>query len=495
MKKISKISETKQPMILSCIFLCSVLLSFLATNTPFRIGNTGTDSSVFSYVARIILKGGMPYRDTFDHKGPLIYLIDALGQLIHDGLGLWFIELAFIFATLVLTYKIAKLMGCNNIKSFFVVIVCMFSIALYFDGGNMVEEYACMFIMLQLYIFMLFFMDKEITPAQLIISGISFGAVCLLRINMISLWIVMCIGVLIKCLKDQKPQMIVKFILWFLTGVCIISVPIIIWLAAGDAFKPFIDDYFSFNFQYSSNSEHGNLIDIIKAIGTFFITPPVILSVIILAFVCIKGRKLFDWLCLTGLILSILMMCMAGHTFLHYGLTFCPLVVYSVSLAMTSEHILQLKILKHKTRIFIGICIAFVLCIIFLYVKGFSFKKITDYVTGAYMDQYFSESKVIAEIIQKNTDKDDKIIVLGNHNIIYLLSHRMSSSEYSYQLPIIEIDTVKKEEFISDINNLNTEIIVTSPNTIVKYLLIDTINDYYTLIDTVGEMDIYKKHN
>ena len=157
MKKLSNIIETKQPVVYICIFFFSLLLSFTATNNPFLIGNTGYDSSVFNYVGKVILGGGMPYRDSFDHKGPLIYLIDALGQLIHKHLGIWFIELTVIFIILVLAYKTAKLSGCNNIRALYVVLATMISLVLYLDGGNLVEEYACLFIMLQLYIFMLFF--------------------------------------------------------------------------------------------------------------------------------------------------------------------------------------------------------------------------------------------------------------------------------------------------------------------------------------------------
>ena len=493
MKKLSKYIETKPTIVYFCIFICAVVMSFTATNNPFLIGNTGIDSSVFNYVGKVIRNGGMPYRDTFDHKGPLIYLIDALGQLIHEHLGIWFIELTVIFMIFILAYKIAKFTGCNNTRALFVVLACMLSLALYFEGGNFVEEYACLFIMLQLYIFILFFYDREISAFHLIISGICFGAVCLLRINMVALWIVMCIGVVIKCIKDKKPQMLIRFIIWFLTGVCIIALPVIIWLIAGNAFKPFLEDYFSFNFLYSSYSENGNLINIIKATGIFILTPPVLLSILILAFVGFKDRKLFDWLCLAALFLSIIMSCMAGQNYLHYGMIFCPFVVYAFSLALTSEHFLQLKIFKHKVKLLFGMVITLVLCIIGLTFAGFPVKALIDKVTGMYRTEYFSDSKAIADIVVANTDENDKIIVLCNNDIIYLLSDRMSSSKYSYQIPILKIDPYKKQEFISDIEKFDTEIIVTGQSSSVKPIIEDIIAKYYTLISTYDQIEIYKK--
>ena len=52
------------------------------------------DAGVFLYTAQRILDGGLPYRDVWDHKPPLIYLLDALGLLLGGGsaLGVWALQ-------------------------------------------------------------------------------------------------------------------------------------------------------------------------------------------------------------------------------------------------------------------------------------------------------------------------------------------------------------------------------------------------------------------
>ena len=52
------------------------------TNIPYR------DSGVFQYVGWRLLQGDIAYRDVWDHKGPAIYYIDALGIVI-GGTGGW----------------------------------------------------------------------------------------------------------------------------------------------------------------------------------------------------------------------------------------------------------------------------------------------------------------------------------------------------------------------------------------------------------------------
>ena len=45
---------------------------------PWIRGESTTDSSVFRTVAMMMRYGYMPYRDSFDHKGPLLYIIEFL---------------------------------------------------------------------------------------------------------------------------------------------------------------------------------------------------------------------------------------------------------------------------------------------------------------------------------------------------------------------------------------------------------------------------------
>ncbi len=223
---------------IAIICLCSFIMSLTASDNPFSIGRTGIDSSVFHYIARVILKGGMPYRDSFDHKGPLIYLLDALGLAINMRIGVWMIELLFIFLTFLFSYKIAKMLRCNDIKSLLAVMVSMLTLEYYFEGGNFVEEYACALIMIALYIFIKFFINRDVKNIELIICGMTFGAVCLLRINMAALWVVMCIGVLIAFIKSGggTAGRLLRLILWFTAGVLIITLPVVLWLLFNDSF-------------------------------------------------------------------------------------------------------------------------------------------------------------------------------------------------------------------------------------------------------------------
>lgn len=63
------------------------------------------DAGVFLYAAQVLLDGDLPYRDVWDHKPPLIYVLDALGLLLGGGspLGVWALQ--------ALAYAAAAILG------------------------------------------------------------------------------------------------------------------------------------------------------------------------------------------------------------------------------------------------------------------------------------------------------------------------------------------------------------------------------------------------
>ena len=81
------------------VFIAAAVLAFFfLLNSPihiWRLADTDVDSSVFKTVALMIDKGYMPYKDSFDHKGPLIYVLNYWGLKISYYRGVWLFEMMF----------------------------------------------------------------------------------------------------------------------------------------------------------------------------------------------------------------------------------------------------------------------------------------------------------------------------------------------------------------------------------------------------------------
>jgi len=67
------------------IFISTLFLLFYSYTTSPLYLNEGMDSTIYKTMGLGILEGKIPYRDLFDHKGPVVFYINALGQLIMSG--------------------------------------------------------------------------------------------------------------------------------------------------------------------------------------------------------------------------------------------------------------------------------------------------------------------------------------------------------------------------------------------------------------------------
>ena len=105
------------------------------------------------------------------------------------------------------------------------------------------------------------------------------------------------------------------------------------------------------------------------------------------------------------------------------------------------------------------------------------------------------EMQEVADVIKANTDSNDKITVCGNRDIIYLLAERESSSRYSYQDPIADVNPTIKEEYLNDIQSLTAKIIVIANNSTWYDSVNGVLDRHYRLIDTVGTTKIYLLKN
>ena len=111
------------------------------------------DSSVFIYVAKGILEGEVPYLDRWDHKGPLIYLLNAMGLAVAGMWGLWLLEMAFLIGTVWLVYVVLRQQF--GFAATFLPMAVFAGYFLYFSqSGNHTEQYALLFQFLALYLFM-----------------------------------------------------------------------------------------------------------------------------------------------------------------------------------------------------------------------------------------------------------------------------------------------------------------------------------------------------
>lgn len=273
-----------------------------------------TDSGVFYYIGSAMRRGIVPYRDVFDHKGPLIYFLNYLGSFWGTRLtGVWLIEIIVSLAALILAGKFLTRYYSKDVAlcgiAVYTAIFAFFNM-----GGNFTETYAHLFIVYVLLVVVSAAMqDRPFNTAESFWSGCCFAAILLLRPNMGVVGLVAAAYFLESFARTKDFKRLCVNTLWVIAGLTIFAFPFIVYLAINKALAVGWECYITYNLSYAVGT---------KSIGRI---PPMVMALIVLnIFVCTdrKWRRagLYNLLFVlgnTGLLYL-------NSAFLHYFIMLIP---------------------------------------------------------------------------------------------------------------------------------------------------------------------------
>ena len=442
--------------VLDYLYICvlAFLVSMNSSTTCFWIREPGIDQSVFLYVAQRMFHGEMPYRDSFDHKGPLVYVFDYLAELISPTYGPWILDLVCMLAVLIIFYLTAKLILDNRAAALILLTASATFIPGFYHGGNTVEIMAMPFIALALYIFCRYFINNSIKNYGLLLFGISFAAVMLLRVNMAAPWLIMCVAVIIREFRQKKAKEILRYFLLFIAGAAVVILPVIIWLIAGRAFNDFIDQYFIFNIKYSKIV--GNEFQdypVYEVFLSFLLKPQIISALLFSVYLSLRKKDLFAVSLTLIIVLSTLASSISGRKYEHYVIALLPHCIPAISLGIKE---LNGNLKTQNWKQFIAPALVFVLFGV-IPLSVFISKEGLDTKSGMDVDMIQT-----LEYIEQYTDEGDAIAIYGNRDSILYLSNRRSISKYSYQSPIASFDRSILDSYFNDIETQKPKLVIVS---------------------------------
>lgn len=392
-------------------------VGFLSPLNPINgTGMSGTDSSVYRYIGKAMLEGTTIYKDVFDHKGPIMYFLNAIGYAINPLWGIWIINTFLTFVFFVYIYRIAKLYSDSIFVTSLSALVALFQYTNCYNGGNTVEGYCVVFIAIQLYVFLKFLRNNDIESYNAFLCGISAAIVCMLKINTIIVCVVYIPYVFYLLIKNRQYKQLLSIATGFVLGFFSVIIPIVIYLVYKGAFSHFIDCYFLFNFEYVSATTQERVM----AFFHFLKNIVILIPLIFLVYRVIKYRKSIDIAAIIFILFSLLTIASPGRKYGYYAIILAPTIVYPCVVLI--EKIITLinnKTIRSLFVVMVTICAAF----IFIYrpVKS-------SYEAPTWTNEYI----VVSKIVQENTQPTDKISVVGNANLVYLLSERDAATKYNF---------------------------------------------------------------
>ena len=219
------------------LILASVLfVFFFSTSTSPLYSSWGDDSAIFQAVGKGWAEGFLPYVALFENKGPLIFLIDAIGYSIAPRVGIFLLQIPAMYLSMLFAWRALELYLSRNPKFAAASFMFIFNATYYLDG-NRTEEWSLPFLMAATYFFLRGLKEEKFSCPPLVglINGLGFGACVLLRTtNALPLCCVTFLSA-IFLLQTRQFKTLLRNVVNFCAGFAIIVLPFVIYFAAHDA--------------------------------------------------------------------------------------------------------------------------------------------------------------------------------------------------------------------------------------------------------------------
>lgn len=434
------------------------LMSIQFPTSLLRRGDLTFDDAWYRYEGVRLLAGDLPYRDWFSQKGPVLNIIEAIGAAISPWRGVCVLVLISYAVSLIMIYEISFSMTHRKFMSFINVIILMVPYLNYSNEGSGVEIFSLPFILVAMKIFLDYFLYNKISNTRLVVCGLFFAIVFMIRANMISLWIVMCLGVLFKCIKGKEWSNLRQYLIFFVGGALLVFIPLFIWMQKNEIIEGFIKQYFVYNMiAYPTDSSKR-----LESIIFFCRNPFVIIAFLILIIALVNNCNYITFLFALNFVTSIAFTVVSGYTFGHYGVAIIQGMIFPYCILLNYISNNNLKVNKTTTFIIKKICVVGVLVYLLIFICMPRLISITKTSIYYYTQRDFShhdqKTLTITQIIRNNTEPEDEVeILIGS---LYYLTSGRKHAVRGYQTYSSIFSQNMKDEFFAQLEEAKPKLIV-----------------------------------
>ena len=453
--------------------------------TPFYWGG---DTAQFLTIGKEWYFGKVPYRDLFDHKGPLIFFVDMLGFAMTNGrstTGVFLLQIIFMTFSLWAFYNIGLMFLKRADFGVVVSFITLICIKANYIEGNTVEEYCIPFIAWSIYGLLTWLTDNDIEyhdSKWAFLYGVTFAVCFLTRLtNAIPFIPGMCIVFFALLLKKQYKNIFENIVAFFI-GFLVLTVPFSLYFAWKGCFFEFLDGTLFYNIKYANARKSWILTatseDIISFLKNFFLSWSIFIAGILAA---IRKKYLrCAFYLLTGILEIIFFL--SGDNFGQYAYVCIPQIcclIGEITLAIKGDEVETLTA-------FIS---AQILCYFMIFVASKSMSGGIE-IHGAYAERWDRGWDSLIEEIPE--EERDQFVAYGDNRFkeLYLLNN--ISPCYKYFV-IQEWHASMSEKTREDIHSVFDTcrakwIAVCGEVSVIE----DVLENHYDLVDSNGDYLLYK---
>ena len=255
--------------------LCAILaLLFASTASPLYATNFWTDTNIYFTIGRGMLKGLMPYRDLFDHKGPLLYALYGAGAALcsRGFFGVWVLEVLSLAALLALAERLSGRLGAGPLR-FAAAPVCAVTVCCCraFTQGGSAEEFCLPALLLGILCALRIPRDEQGRGKAAVLFGAAAAWVFLIKYTDCGLFFGLGFFLLLCVLLRSGARACGGILLRMAAGFAVPVLLCALWLLACGILKACVQVYFVQNlFDYSGTpmSLKGHLLNALAYLRT-----------------------------------------------------------------------------------------------------------------------------------------------------------------------------------------------------------------------------------
>jgi len=395
------------------------------------------DAGVFLYVGARLLQGNTPYVDIWDHKGPLIYFINALGVALDPGgeRGVWLLEVMALLGSGWLLYRALR-PSLGHVPSLTAMVLFFGALVLVIGQGNYTEEFALPLAMIALFVSL---RHPERTPGRtgLFVIGLALGGTLLLRLNLVGIEVAVVLYVLGSLASREGVRACFEPMAWISLGAAAATLPFVAFFADRHALAAVWDAYVRFNFVYLQQGELPPLGTVWRGLSELAPAGLPIVSIVawFLAAAGLASRRLAAGahsVLIVGMIalpLELTLTAISGRDRHHYFIAWLPaMAILCAWAAYVVEGYVRPR--PGSGSFNLGMLAGAVLAGGFLVVPGL----ITSANVGAFFREGLRDTGWIAD--ELSPYEGDEVLMWGAEAAYNYHSERPSPSRYVYQYPL-----------------------------------------------------------
>lgn len=292
------------------------------------------DQNVFAQIGLLIIDGGTPYVDLFDHKGPIIYFIYALGELLNYKYGVFFLQIVNLIISFTIWYKTARLL-CSERWALFASFATSALFLAYLEGGAATEEFNILPISIPIYFYIRGYKNNSffLPSVEYLITGVCIGVCLMTRMNNMAIIAGLALYLLGCHLINKRFKEVGKAVLLVLLGIVVVILPILGFFFYKAGYEGLYQLYFgtfAMNFEYMANYA----VSGVSWVRNAFLYAPFIILGFIASIKYTKDKEL-----IIPLLLSLLIgiVTMGANMFRHYFVILVPMAFLTIIILVRSE--------------------------------------------------------------------------------------------------------------------------------------------------------------